>query len=54
MTKFGCTMTIGGDVFFATVVAEDRKRAVRRKRERHAFQYDGTAVTGAHARENET
>ncbi|HYU13036.1 MAG TPA: hypothetical protein VEK82_10705 [Stellaceae bacterium] len=27
MTKFGCTMTSGGDIFYATVIAEDAKQA---------------------------
>jgi len=27
MTKFGCTMKIGGDIFYATVIAEDVRQA---------------------------
>ena len=27
MTRFGCTMTSGGDIFYATVIAEDAKQA---------------------------
>jgi hypothetical protein len=27
MTRFGCTMTAGGDIFYATVIAEDAKQA---------------------------
>jgi len=27
MTKFGCTMVSGSDIFYATVVAEDVKQA---------------------------
>ncbi len=27
MTKFGCTMTVGSDIFYATVIAEDAKQA---------------------------
>ena len=27
MTRFGCTMTVGGDIFYATVIAEDAKQA---------------------------
>jgi hypothetical protein len=27
MTRFGCTMTAGGDIFYATVIAEDSKQA---------------------------
>jgi len=27
MTKFGCTMTVSSDIFYATVIAEDAKQA---------------------------
>jgi hypothetical protein len=27
MTKFGCTMVSGSDIFYATVIAEDAKQA---------------------------
>jgi hypothetical protein len=27
MTKFGCTMVSGSDIFYATVIAEDTKQA---------------------------
>ena len=27
MTRFGCTMSVGGDIFYATVIAEDAKQA---------------------------
>ena len=27
MTKYGCTMTIGADIFYATVIAEDPRQA---------------------------
>jgi hypothetical protein len=27
MTKFGCTMSVGSDIFFCTLIAEDAKEA---------------------------
>ncbi len=27
MTKFGCTMSVGSDIFYVTVIAEDAKQA---------------------------
>ena len=27
MTKYGCTMTIGADIFYATVIADDPRQA---------------------------
>jgi hypothetical protein len=27
MTKYGCTMVSGGDIFYATVIAEDVRQA---------------------------